>query len=241
LAAYDFSEAAETLYSFVWHQVCDVYIEIAKDRAPSRAPVLAKLLTTALQLLHPLMPFVTEELWQRLPHDGDFIGQTAWPGLAPVRRDAHAAAELERLLGFVETVRALRAIPKVPYRELRDVHVAGAEPDLAELLVRERGTLERLARVAAIHFDGRPSHALSRRFGSAEVLLPVDAAFIDRENAALRATIEKSEAEIAIIERKLGSSGFVAKAPPEVVTKERERLVELYAGIAASRERLAGL
>ena len=80
LTAYDFSEAAETLYTFVWRQVCDVYVEIAKDRAPSRVPVLAKLLTTALRLLHPLMPFVTEELWQRLPHDGEFIGLT--PGLA---------------------------------------------------------------------------------------------------------------------------------------------------------------
>jgi valyl-tRNA synthetase len=241
LEAYDFSEASETLYSFVWHQVCDVYVEIAKDRAPSRAPVLAKLLSTALQLLHPLMPFVTEELWQRLPHAGEFIGSSSWPGLKPARRDARAAAEMERLLGFVEAVRALRAIPKLPYRELRDVHVTGADPELAALLARERGTLERLARVAAIHTETRPPHALSRRFGSAEVLLPVEPAFIDRENAALRSAIEKSETEIAIIERKLGSSGFVAKAPPDVVAKERERLVELHAGIAASRERLAGL
>lgn len=241
LTAYDFSEAAETLYSFVWHQVCDVYVEIAKDRAPSRVPVLATLLTTALKLLHPLIPFVTEELWQRLPHEGDFIGQCRWPGLLPARRDARAAADMGRLLGFVETVRALRAVPKLPYRELRDVHVNGADPELISLLTSERGTLERLGRVAALHFETRPQHALSRRFGAVELLLPVDSAFVDRENAALRAAIEKSEAEIAIIERKLGSSGFVAKAPPDVVTKERERLAELHAGITASRERLAGL
>ena len=129
----------------------------------------------------------------------------------------------------------------MPFRELRDVYVAGADPKLVELIERERGILERLGRISAVHFGSRPPHALSRRFDSAEVLLPVDSAFVERENAALHAAIGKSEAEIAIIERKLGSSGFVAKAPPDVVTKERERLVELQAGIAASRERLARL
>jgi valyl-tRNA synthetase len=192
-------------------------------------------------LLHPMMPFVTEELWQRLPHTGEFIGQSKWPGRAPAPRDARAAADLERLLGFVEAVRALRAIPKLPYRELREVHVSGADSDLAALLKAEQGTLERLGRVSAVRFDTRPLHALSRRFETAEVLLPVDAAFVERENAALRAGIEKSEAEIAVIEKKLGSSGFVGKAPPDVVTKERERLAELQAAIAASRERLATL
>ena len=241
LETFRFSEAAEALYTFVWHQVCDVYVEIAKDRAPTRMPVLGRLLSTALRLMHPLMPFVTEELWQRLPHSGEYIGRSGWPSLEPGRRDARAAASMGRLLGFVETVRALRAIPKLPYRELRAVHVAGADPALTELLTSEKGALERLARIDVLHFDSRPPHALSRLFESAEVLLPVDAAFVERENAALRATIEKSEAEVATIERKLGSSGFVAKAPPDVVKKERDRLSELHAGIAASRERLAGL
>jgi len=241
LNAFHFAEAAEALYSFVWHQVCDVYIEVAKDRAPSRMPVLATLLRTALELLHPFMPFVTEELWQRLPHAGEFIGQRSWPSLSPGRRDPKAAAEMERVLGFVEAVRALRAIPKLPYRELRDVSVSGADADLIELLASEQGVLERLGRISAVLFDARPPHALSRRFGSAEVLLPVDSAFVEREHASLRDAIEKSEVEIAGIEKKLGSSGFVAKAPPAVVQKERDRLVELHAGIAASRDRLASL
>jgi valyl-tRNA synthetase len=238
---FHFADAAEALYTFVWHRVCDVYVEVAKDRAPSRIPVLAKLLSSSLQLLHPMMPFVTEELWQRLPHTGAYIGQSAWPGRVPAPRDARAAADLERLLGFIEAVRALRAIPKLPYRELRDVHVSGADPEFVALLRKEQGTLERLGRIGAVHFDTRPEHALSRRFESAEVLLPVDAAFVERENAALRAAIGKSEAEIAVIEKKLGSSGFVGKAPPDVVLKERERLAELQAAIAASRERLATL
>jgi len=144
-------------------------------------------------------------------------------------------------LGFIETARALRAIPKLPYRELRDVYVSGADSRLAELLASELGVLERLGRISALHFDERPAHGLSRRFDSAEVVLPVDAAFVEKEHASLRDAIEKSEAEIAGIEKKLGSSGFVAKAPPTVVQKERERLVELHAGIAASRERLASL
>ncbi|HLJ83414.1 MAG TPA: valine--tRNA ligase [Candidatus Eremiobacteraceae bacterium] len=241
LEIFDFSQAAESLYAFVWNTVCDVYIEIAKDKAESRAAVLGHVLRTSLQLLHPLMPFVTEELWQRLSHDREFIGRSAWPDDANAWRDADASAAMMRVLGFVETVLALRAIPKMPYRELSDIHVTEAEPSLAALLQEQHGVLERLARIGRLRFDSPPRSALTRRYGGANVFLPVDNAFVERERVALAKEIEKSETEIAAIERKLASSGFVAKAPPDVVDKERTRLDALRSARTNAAERLAAL
>ena len=245
LDAFDFSEAAQTLYSFIWNQICDAYIEIAKDRAPTRAPILARVLSGALQLLHPLMPFVTEDAWQRLPHQGKRIGAGPWPISRDGREDTRARAEMGRLLEFVETVRTLRAIPKIPYRELSDVLVMGADSDLLELLSREAGIVRALGRAQKVHAlksgDGRPTHAVSRRLGALEILLPVDRAFVEKERAALHKEIDRTAEQIDVLERKLASPGFSGKAPPRVIEKERARLAELRTSLALGRERLSGL
>jgi len=243
--AFDFSEAARLLYAFVWNQLCDIYIEIAKDRRPSRAALLGRTLSTALQLLHPIMPFVTEELWQHLPHSGTFAGEGPWPTAESGRADERADAEMSRLLEFLDAVRALRAVPKIPYREFRDVHVAGADPALLELLQRESGVVKTLGRAERVHQisgqNGRPPHALSRRLGAAEILLPVDGAFVEKERSSLANEIAAADAEIAALERKLASPGFTGKAPPPVVEKERSRLEQLRASRALSAERLKQL
>ena len=239
---YDFSEAGQALYTFIWHQVCDVYIEIAKDKAPTRAPVLSHVLATAMQLLHPIMPFITDELWSRLGRE-DLIEHSAWPTKAGWP-DEQARADMTRVLEFVETVRMLRALPKLPYREMRDVTVAGADPAFYELLRREAGVIARLARAEHVHAaqgsDGRSEHAVSRRLGSIEVLLPVDAAFVEKERVALDKEIERTAAEVEAIERKLRTN-FADKAPPAVVQKELARLDDLRQNLAMSRERRASL
>ena len=238
LDEFDFAEAAQTLYGFLWNQVCDVYIEIAKDKAPTRAPVLTHVLGSALQLLHPIMPFVTEELWNRLGRD-ELIGTTPWPkaiGLA----DDTSRAQMERILEFVEAVRALRALPQLPYREMRDVTVVGADAALLELLRAQQSVVARLARTEQVREaqagNGRPEHAVSRRLGGVELLLPVDAAFVEKERAAVDKEIERAANEAAAIERKL-QTNFVEKAPPAVVDKERARLEELRQALALSQER----
>ncbi|HEV2908492.1 MAG TPA: valine--tRNA ligase, partial [Candidatus Eremiobacteraceae bacterium] len=243
LEAFDFAEAAQTLYTFVWNQACDVYIEIAKDKAPTRAPILTHALATALQLLHPIMPFVTEELWGRLGREG-FIGESAWPSPSSGWLDEQARDDMSRLLDFVEAVRALRALPKLPYRELRDVTIVGADKSFVDLLQRERGVIARLARAENVHApsgpDGRPKHALSRRLGAMEVLLPVDEAFVEKERMALDKEIARAKDEADAIERKL-QTNFVDKAPAAVVEQERARLADLKQGLAMSEDRRAAL
>lgn len=243
---YDFSQWAQTLYAFIWNQICDVYIEIAKkDKTASRAPILGRVLSAALALLHPIMPFLTEELWQRLPHEGERIERQLWPTAATGRLDQKSREEMRVLMEFIETVRALRAMPKLPYREERDVWVAGADAPLLALLRREEAIVRALGRASAVNTigsaNGRPAHAVSRRMGPVEVMLPVDAVFIEKERAALQKEIEKGNAELAGLERKLGSKGFLEKAPAEVVEKEQSRLQELRALLAMSSERLASL
>ncbi|HYK53578.1 MAG TPA: valine--tRNA ligase [Candidatus Eremiobacteraceae bacterium] len=243
---FDFSEASDAIRTFVWNEVCDVYIEIAKDRAPTRACILGRVLTVALQLLHPIMPFITEELWQRLPHEEPRIGKSAWPDGAAAWIDKGSRAEMAQVLGFVDTVLALRGVPKLPYRELREVFIDGASPDYVALLKRESEIVERLGRASAVRAIGdgefpKPESALSRRIGSAQVFLPVDAAVVERERASLDKEIEKSEREIDVIERKLASEGFVRKAPADVVEGERQRLQELKRSLELARDRRATL
>jgi len=242
--AYDFSQWSQAIYTFFWNQLCDVYIEIAKDRVKTRPPILARTLSVSLQLLHPIMPFLTEELWQRLPHDAPRIEAAPWPTEAG-RIDVQARDDMRTLLEFVETVLSLRAVPKLPYRELRDVAVVGADDELLSLFRREEAILRTLARASAVNaiapLDGRPKHALSRRMGAVEVLLPVDASFVEKERAALQKEIEKSRDEIETLERKLSSRGFLEKAPRTVVEKEQARLEELRVTLAKSSERLGSL
>jgi valyl-tRNA synthetase len=244
-AVYDFSEWSQTLYTFIWNQVCDVYIEVAKDKTPSRAPILARVLSSALALLHPIMPFLTEELWQHLPHAGLRIGAGPWPETWAGRLDPRAGAEMATLLEFSKIVRDLRAIPQLKYRDLSEIHLAGADRELLDLLQREGGIIRTMGRASAVipvaSDNGRPQHALSRRMGPVEVLLPVDAAFIEKERAALRKEIEKLRADVGALERKLAAPGFREKAPPDVVQKEQARLHELRDHLRRSSERLDSL
>ncbi|HXW76663.1 MAG TPA: valine--tRNA ligase, partial [Candidatus Eremiobacteraceae bacterium] len=246
LRTFDFSGAAESLYGFIWNQLCDVYIELAKDRAPTRAPVLCHVLVGALQLLHPIMPFITEELWHRLPHNGEFIGSTAWPDGAEAWIDEGARGAMQSLLELIRAVRERRAAAKLPYAELRDVFLEGATPELLSLLAREAGIVERLARAPHVRPVGEggfpaPKHALSGRLGSMVVYLPVDEAFIAAERTALEKEIERERAEADALHRKLETGGFVNKAPAEVVDKERRRLAQLREALALATERLQKL
>jgi valyl-tRNA synthetase len=244
-AAYDFSEWSNAVYTFMWNQLCDVYIEVAKDKEPTRAPILAHVLSCSLQLLHPIMPFVTEQLWQHLPHTTERIERAPWPIPTAGRPDPDANADMARLLEFCKTVRDLRAIPQIKYRDLSEVHVVGADDAFADLVQREGGIVRTMGRASTVKLtrpgDGRPSHALSRRMGSAEVLLPVDSAFIEKERSALRKEMEKTKAEIASLEHKLAAPGFKEKAPPAVVQKEEARLHELREHLRKSSERLDSL
>ncbi len=247
LEGYRFNDAANTIYAFVWHELCDWYIELSKDALYGEDPgkkraaqaVLAHCLETALRLLHPIMPFITEELWQTLRKviaaEGwvDSIMVAPYPSRGPV--DEEAERGFGPVLGIVDALRNIRGEMNIPFKTpLRGVELGGLEPGAWRTVGEELSRIVRLANVQGLS-RAPASQPLARRKGSAaavgsgfEVSVPL-AGIVDMagEQARIAKELSKVESDLGGIERKLGNPSFVEKAPPEVVEKDRARAEEL--------------
>ena len=242
---YRFNDAASAVYQFLWHEYCDWYLEIAKrslyqPESPAARAVtqrtLVEVLETTLRLLHPFMPFISEELWQRLPHTGDSVPAPArsimiapFPKASRKARDPEAERLMAPLLDVVSAIRTIRSESRIsPAVELA-VTVRPASPAVATSLVSSAGIIGGLARAAiTVAADGaRPASSAMATTPSGDVLVRLEGVVdFDAERQRLRKEIEKARKEIAFLEGKLGRPEFVARAPVEVVERERERLVE---------------
>jgi valyl-tRNA synthetase len=234
LDAYRFAEAAQALYRFVWSEFCDWGLEMAKPRLYEGTPeerrsvarTLAWVLERTLRLLHPIMPFVTEELWQRFG-TGDSIVVSPWPEHHPEHRDAEA----ERRFGFAEElVTALRSF-RSDHRVANDVGLTvrlHAEDDQRPVIEALGGEIRRLARVESLEIaEGPPDSTGSARLvvQGADVLIPLAGVLDpDAECARIRGRLEALAGERQRAETKLGNQSFLAKAPPDVVEAARQKL-----------------
>ncbi len=240
LADYRFNEAANILYAFTWHNFCDWYIELVKDdlygeddAARQRArSVLFTVLEQLLRLLHPLMPFITEEIWQALPgaRPCAFLMQSDYPTGTGLPLDGAGAARMELIMDVVRAIRNIRGEMNVPpgrpVTAVLDCKSAAA----TETLAAGEGYIRTLARVGELAFGvgiQRPEKAATQVAGEVEILLPL-AGLIDvaAEEQRLAKEILKVEKDVALFEKKLGNEAFVAKAPPEVLEKDRGKLAE---------------
>jgi valyl-tRNA synthetase len=250
LSTYRLQDAAKAIYEFIWHEYCDWYLELIKGRlygedtkARNTARLVAyEVLEVGLRLLHPIMPFVTEDLWQRLPHRGASIARAAWP--APVARDGAAEAEMGLLMEVVVAVRAIRAEMNVPAGREAELFVR-APASQAAILDRGRGMLAALARARLGEVGegvAKPPFAASAVVGECELFVPL-AGLIDLEVERRRLTreLERAGRELESTRRRLDSPQFLAKAPAEVVSRERERLGELEAAQAKLNRNLDSL
>ncbi len=214
LDRYDFGIAAETIWSFVWYEFCDWYLEATKDPGAreTRGAVLSFVLNHAMRLLHPIAPFITEEVWLTLPHDGDTIVTASWPDLAEIPTDAQAASTFEALRKKVEQIRNLRAELGLPPRERLTVNVPSNVPPTAASLLATLASAD----IVAISEQGG---SIAEGITAAEAQAPrgILCARYKKEEARLRSEIDRSK-------RKLADERFVANAKPEVVAKEREKL-----------------
>jgi valyl-tRNA synthetase len=247
LEAFRFNDAANTVYHFVWHELCDWYIELAKealyaeDPARKRATqaVLVECLATTYRLLHPFMPFITEELWHvlraRVKADGwaDAVLAAPYPAAGAV--DEAAERAFGPVIGIVDAIRTVRGEMNVPFKVvLDDVEVGSLDLD-AEATVREEvGRIHRLANVKEALV--RPAGvAPAKKGGSAvavgagfEVRVGLAGAIdVQAELARIDKETAKLEQDLGGLVRKLENPSFVAKAPPEVVEKDRARADEL--------------
>jgi valyl-tRNA synthetase len=242
---YRFNDAASAVYQFLWHEYCDWYLEIAKrslyqPESPAARAVtqrtLVEVLETTLRLLHPFMPFISEELWQRLPHTGDSVPAPArsimiapFPKASRKARDPEAERLMAPVLDVVSAIRTIRSESRIsPAVELA-VTVRPASPAVATSLVSSAGIIGGLARAAiTVAADGaRPASSAMATTPSGDVLVRLEGVVdFDAERQRLRKEIEKARKEIAFLEGKLGRPEFVERAPAEVVERERARLTE---------------
>ena len=234
LAGFRFNDAAGAAYQFAWGTFCDWYLEFAKpllagDDAAAKAEtraVAAFVLRGLLQALHPMMPFVTEELWDKLDHGaGGMLILSPWPDPATLPRDDDAKAELDWIVRAITELRVLRSEMNVPAAARLTLVVRDATPAASAALRGHLGPLATLARLERVEFDTPPAP------GSAQIVLPGAtlsvqlAGVIDPAAEILRLgrEIERQRAAIEKIDRKLANADFLAKADPVVVEEQRDR------------------
>ncbi|WP_187970856.1 valine--tRNA ligase [Aquibium microcysteis] len=247
IETYRFNEAAGAAYSFVWNLVCDWYLELLKPvfmgedeaaKVESRACV-AHVLQEIYKLLHPMMPFMTEELWARTAPEGsarpDMLALTRWP--QPNFADEAAAAEINWLVDLVSGIRSVRSEMNVPPAAQAPLAMVGADAVTRERLGRHAPAIMRLARVTAIELAAEaPKGSAQIVVGEATACIPLgDLIDLSAEAARIGKEIAKTEAEIGRIDKKLGNEKFVANAPDEIVEAEREKRAEFVAVLARLR------
>ncbi|HWA63916.1 MAG TPA: valine--tRNA ligase [Caulobacteraceae bacterium] len=235
-----FDEAANGLYRFIWNVFCDWYIELAKPilngsdeaaRAETRATA-AWTLDVILKLLHPVMPFLTEELWAQTADAGaargDMLMVEAWPELPDSYADAEAEAEIGWLVDLITEIRQVRAEMNVPPSARAPLTLTGAAAPTRERLARHRDLITSLARLGDLaEAETAPAGAVPFVIGEATGALAI-AEFVDlaAERARLAKEIAGHAADIDKTARKLANPDFVARAPEEVVEENRERLAD---------------
>jgi len=248
LEAYRFSDAANAIYHFVWHEVCDWYIETAKPylHRPSETPdaawqqrrlitqgVLATVLETTLRLLHPFAPFVTEEIWQKLPRPTtapSSIMITIFPRADRRWFDEDAERQMRLVQDVTVAIRMLRSTYNVPPSWSVPVEVRVPVAESRAIIERHRSIVENSARVTMTlneRGDHVPQSAKAVVGADAEVVMVLAGLVdIEAEKGRIARDIVKAEKEIATLEKKLGNESFVARAPEDVVAEQRARLAE---------------
>jgi valyl-tRNA synthetase len=245
LTGYKFNDAANALYSFTWHSFCDWYIELIKDELYGDDPkakagaqaVLFTVLEQLLRLLHPFMPFITEEIRQALPGQRPerSIMNAAFPDGGSLPVDAEGAEKMERIMDVIKAIRNIRGEMDVaPGKQIAAVLDCKSEHSAAvmsegESYVKALARVDRL--VCGVGVE-RPAQAATQVAGEVEILLPL-AGLIDvgEEEKRLEKEIAKVEKDVAMFSKKLSNEKFVSNAPPEVLEKDRGKL-------AAAEEKL---
>ena len=256
MSDFQFAEAQRQIYDFLWGDFCDWYIELAKIRlrpdsdAPSPLPVLVHVLETSLRLLHPYMPFVTEELWQnlkrRMPPDwqaNESIMVAPYPEAEPKAIDTGAERVIESVIEMIRSIRNARAQYKVDNARWIGVQIYAGE--LTPAITPYSSAIETLARARPVTFlDNREESAAAENavvlvLKEAKVVIPM-ATMVDMEaeKQRLEKEIAQNQAEVTRLETRLNDETFLTRAPAAVVAKEQDRLVIVKDKLARLREQV---
>ncbi|WOV82954.1 valine--tRNA ligase [Sporosarcina jeotgali] len=250
---YEFGEVGRALYNFIWDDFCDWYIEMAKlplygddEKAKHMTrSVLAYVLDNTMRLLHPLMPFITEEIWQNLPHEGESITVAAWPvadaSLTNVERSTH----MKLLTDVIKAVRTIRAEVNTPMSKQVPLYIAAKDEATAAVLKANSQYIEKFCNPETLEIgvDAQaPGKSMSAVVTGAELFMPLEGLLnIDEEIARLGKELDKWAGEVKRVQGKLSNERFVSKAPQSVVDEERAKEQDYLEKQAAVQRRIEEL
>ncbi len=248
LEKFELGMAVAKLYDFIWDVFCDWYIEIAKIRlqkggseAKDAKQVLVWVMSNTLKLLHPFMPFITEEIWQTLPHDGESIMISAWPEYDPAHSFEAEEAEMERIMTAVRAIRNRRAEMNVPPSRKAKVYIATAYKPAFEhgsVFMQRLASATEVEVADSFELDG----AVCIVTADAKIYIPMgELVDLEAEKARLNKELAAVEKDLAFVNGKLSNENFVAKAPAAVVEAQREQKTRYEERIAMLKESIAKL
>lgn len=254
LERFELGEAGRAIYDFIWSEVCDWYIEIAKPRlynkeaAAERATaqhVLATVLVSAMKLLHPYMPFITEEIYQCLPHEAESIMISKWPVADESLVDPEAERGMNAIMDSIKAIRNMRAeVNANPGKKIPAIMLVSE--DLREVVANNDSYIKLLGGIDNLELrplnGEKPENAMAAVVTGIEVYLPLAGLIdVEKENQRLSKELAAMEKDLQRAGGKLNNAGFLAKAPEDVIAKERAKYEELSGKIEAVKKRMAYL
>lgn len=254
LERFELGEAGRAIYDFIWSEVCDWYIEIAKPRlynkeaAAERATaqhVLATVLVSAMKLLHPYMPFITEEIYQCLPHEAESIMISKWPVADESLVDPDAERGMNAIMDSIKAIRNMRAeVNANPGKKIPAIMLVSE--DLREVVAHNDSYIKLLGGIDNLELrplnGEKPENAMAAVVTGIEVYLPLAGLIdVEKETQRLSKELAAMEKDLQRAGGKLNNAGFLAKAPEDVIAKERAKYEELSGKIEAVKKRMAYL
>ncbi|MDM5199961.1 valine--tRNA ligase [Fictibacillus enclensis] len=232
---YEFGEVGRLLYNFIWDDLCDWYIEMAKlplygedeaDKQTTRS-VLAYVLDHTLRLLHPIMPFITEEIWQHLPHKGESITVAEWPKKRENLHFPEAAQDMNLVTEMIRTVRNIRSEMNVAPSKPIELQINAKSEEVLEALEVNRAYIEKFCNPSSLKLGtglSAPDKSMSAVLTGVEMYLPLEGLInLEEEIQRLEKEVEKYNKEVERVQKKLGNEGFMKKAPEKVIEEERAK------------------
>ncbi len=254
LERFDLGAAASLLYEFLWNEYCDWYIEFSKSRLNQQEnllerkialAILTRVLRQTMELLHPFMPFLTEEIWQVLPHHGESLMIVKWPESSQRLSNEKAEQQMSAIIEIIRSIRNIRAEANVPPSKKVTAVFAGSQIQNDMLrqhidYIKNLGGLDNYQFIAAD--DPKPEKSVSAIAGGVTIFIPL-AGLVDvaRERERLTKELAQLETEYVKVASRLESPAFSSKAPPQVVEKEKEKLTAFADKISKIKERLQEL
>jgi valyl-tRNA synthetase len=240
---YQFNEAVNTLYSFFWHEFCDWYLEIIKTDIKNlhNQLVMYKILEKFLRALHPFMPFITEEIWQKIPHDGKSIMVSTWPHIQKQIINKKTEETLTLIFGVITTIRNMRLELEIPVQSQNiKVKISASNKDIRFLLEANSKHIKNLAKINDLFVETEYKQSkgeFTNIFKGMHIAIPLEGVIeIEKHKQKLQDKITKTLLDIKSKETMLSNENFIKRAPVEVIDAEKDKLIALNEEVKKLKE-----